>query len=64
MAVTLCLAVVTPRAREIPLAQRKGAVKDVQGVMRHTRVATTTDIYMQDCGGSARNRRLHPRRAA
>ncbi|AXC13561.1 hypothetical protein ACPOL_4286 [Acidisarcina polymorpha] len=30
------------------LAQRKGTVKDVQGVMRHTRVATTTDIYMQE----------------
>lgn len=30
------------------LAQRKGTVKDVQGVMRHSRVATTTDVYMQE----------------
>jgi integrase len=30
------------------LAQNKGSVKDVQGVMRHSRVATTTDIYMQE----------------
>jgi len=29
------------------LAQRKGTVKDVQGMMRHSRVATTTDVYMQ-----------------
>jgi integrase len=30
------------------LAQKKGTVKDVQGVMRHSRVATTTDVYMQE----------------
>jgi integrase len=30
------------------LAQRKGTVKDVQGVLRHSRAATTTDIYMQE----------------
>jgi integrase len=30
------------------LAQRKGTVKDVQGMMRHSRVATTTDVYMQE----------------
>ena len=30
------------------LAQRKGTVKDVQGIMRHSRVATTTDVYMQE----------------
>jgi len=30
------------------LAQRKGTVKDVQGMMRHSRTATTTDVYMQE----------------
>jgi integrase len=30
------------------LAQKKGTVKDVQGIMRHSRVATTTDVYMQE----------------
>ena len=30
------------------LAQRKGTVKDVQGMMRHSRVATTTNVYMQE----------------
>jgi len=30
------------------LAQKKGTVKDVQGVMRHSRAATTVDIYMQE----------------
>jgi hypothetical protein len=30
------------------LAQKKRTVKDVQGVMRHSRVATTTDVYMQE----------------
>jgi integrase len=29
------------------LARKKGDVKDVQGVMRHSRTATTTDVYMQ-----------------
>src|ERR1700684_2122830 len=29
------------------LAQKKGTVKDVQGLMRHSRTATTTDVYMQ-----------------
>ena len=29
------------------LAQRKGTVKDVQGVLRHSRTPTTTDVYMQ-----------------
>lgn len=29
------------------LAQKKGTVKDVQGVLRHSRAATTTDVYMQ-----------------
>jgi hypothetical protein len=30
------------------LAQKKGTVKDVQGVLRHSRTATTADIYMQE----------------
>jgi integrase len=30
------------------LAQKKGTVKDVQGILRHSRVATTTDVYMQE----------------
>jgi integrase len=30
------------------LAQKKGTVKDVQGVLRHSRAATTTDVYMQE----------------
>jgi integrase len=29
------------------LAQTKGTVKSVQGVLRHSRLATTTDVYMQ-----------------
>jgi hypothetical protein len=28
-------------------ARKKGDVKDLQGVMRHSRTATTTDVYMQ-----------------
>jgi integrase len=30
------------------LAQKKGTVKDVQGLLRHSRTATTTDVYMQE----------------
>jgi integrase len=30
------------------LAQKKGTVKDVQGVLRHSRAATTADVYMQE----------------
>ena len=30
------------------LAQKKGTVKDVQGVLRHSRTATTVDVYMQE----------------
>lgn len=30
------------------LAPKKRNVKDVQGVLRHSRTATTTDIYMQE----------------
>jgi len=29
------------------LPQKKSTVKDVQGLMRHSRTATTTDVYMQ-----------------
>lgn len=29
------------------LAKDKGHVKDIQGMMRHTRLATTTEVYMQ-----------------
>jgi integrase len=29
------------------LTQKKGTVKDVQGLMRHSRTSTTTDVYMQ-----------------
>jgi hypothetical protein len=29
------------------LAKNKGHVKDIQGALRHSRVATTTDVYMQ-----------------
>lgn len=34
------------------LAQKKGTVKDVQGVLRHSRTATTTDVYMQEISES------------
>jgi integrase len=30
------------------LAQKKGTVKDIQGLLRHSRMATTTDVYMQE----------------
>jgi integrase len=30
------------------LAQKKRTVKDVRGVLRHSRTATTTDVYMQE----------------
>ncbi|MGD0445398.1 MAG: tyrosine-type recombinase/integrase [Edaphobacter sp.] len=36
------------------LAQKKGTVKDVQGVMGHSRLATTTDVYMQPIPESVR----------
>jgi hypothetical protein len=36
------------------LAQKKGPVKDVQGVLRHSRTATTTDIYMQEIAEGVR----------
>jgi hypothetical protein len=38
----------TKRPRTIAtLAQKKGTVKDVQGLLRHSRAGTTTDVYMQ-----------------
>jgi len=36
------------------LAQKLGTVKDVQGLLRHSRAATTTDIYMQEIPESVR----------
>jgi integrase len=30
------------------LAQKKGTVKDAQGLLRHSRAAPTTDVYMQE----------------
>jgi hypothetical protein len=30
------------------LAQKIGTVKDVQGLIRHSRAAMTTDLYMQE----------------
>jgi hypothetical protein len=40
--------------RTIALAQKKGAVKAVQGLLRHSRAATTIDVYMQEIPESAR----------
>jgi len=37
------------------LAQKKGTIKDVQGVMRHSRTATTSDVYMQDIPASVQS---------
>jgi hypothetical protein len=34
------------------LAQKKGTVKDVQGVLRYSRTATTADVYMQEIPAS------------
>ena len=36
------------------LAQKKGTVKDIQGVLRHSRIATATDVYMQEIPESVR----------
>jgi integrase len=36
------------------LAQKKGTVKDIQGLLRHSRAATTTDLYMQEIPESVR----------
>ena len=37
------------------LAQKKGTIKDVQGAMRHSRTATTTDVYMQEIPASVQS---------
>lgn len=37
------------------LAQKKGTMKDVQGLMRHSRTATTTDVYMQQIPDSVQS---------
>ena len=37
-----------PKLRSRSSAARSRTVKDVEGVMRHSRVATTTDVYMQE----------------
>src|SRR6202789_4506417 len=37
------------------LAQKKGTIKDVQGVMRHSRTALTTDVYMQEIPASVQS---------
>jgi integrase len=37
------------------LAQTKGTVKDIQGLLRHSRAATTTDVYMQTIPESVRS---------
>jgi hypothetical protein len=34
------------------LAQKKGTAKDIQGVLRHSRIATTTDVYRQEISES------------
>ena len=34
------------------LAQKEGTVKDIQDVLRHSRIATTTDVYMQEIPAS------------
>jgi integrase len=37
------------------LAKDKGHVKDIQGMMRHSRLATTTEIYMQSLESGVRS---------
>jgi hypothetical protein len=37
------------------LVQKEGTVKDVQGVIRHSRTATTTDVYMQEIPASVQS---------
>ena len=38
------------------LAQKKGIMKGVQGILRHARPGTTTDVYMQEIPESVRAR--------
>src|SRR6185437_3952732 len=37
------------------LAKDKGHVKDIQGMMRHSRLATTTEVYMQSLESGVRS---------
>jgi hypothetical protein len=37
------------------LAKDMGHVKDIQGMMRHSRLATTTDVYMQSLEDGVRS---------
>lgn len=37
------------------LAQKKGTPKDIQSVLRHSRMATTTDVYMQEIPESVKS---------
>ncbi|HEY2467652.1 MAG TPA: site-specific integrase [Terracidiphilus sp.] len=37
------------------LAKDKGHIKDIQGMMRHSRLATTTEVYMQSLEGGVRS---------
>jgi integrase len=36
------------------LGQKKGTPKDIQGVLRHSRLSTTTDVYMQEISESVK----------
>jgi hypothetical protein len=36
------------------LGQTKGTVKSIQGVLRHSRAKTTTDVYMQEMAEGVR----------
>lgn len=36
------------RRTSATLAQKKGTPKDIQALLRHSRLATTTDVYMQE----------------
>jgi len=44
------------------LSQTKGTVKNTQGMMRHARLATTTDKYMQVVPEGQADDRLRARR--
>jgi integrase len=37
------------------LAKDKGYVKDIQGMMRHSRLATTTEVYMRSLEDGVRS---------
>jgi len=38
------------------LGQKKGTPKDIQSLLRHSKLATTTDVYMQEIAESVKNR--------